>query len=347
MSTKQDWPDKVNIWELRYLKKTPIDRIRQELAAGADGVAPSWDTVNRVVEEFPSLTQAQVRQLPDALQERWQELQSEAEQQAPIEAVIKQEPYEETPHKQKMRELTKALAEGIHLPSPWDEDLWRDFDVEFRPGKYSLSIGAVEIGEDKQIKVNYHDIGAGIAEPHLVKWLYGHLSTSGLSKFVELVGDNGKFSNLAGKAGQYSKALLEFLKLIADEVKDYKAKTNFRWEVKPGLTKWFILTAWNDVLQKAGGYPWIDDSWYKPHEIIPNTNLWQLRCGAYIIGIAKSRKTLKTYENWHKKLRAAEHQSAKDIQAKSQELSNIAQDIRQLLQEFSDIEHLPGRCELC
>jgi len=74
MSTKQDWPDKIKIWELRYLKKTPIDRIRQELVMGADGVAPSWDTVNRVVEEFPLLTQAQVRQLPDALQERWQEL---------------------------------------------------------------------------------------------------------------------------------------------------------------------------------------------------------------------------------------------------------------------------------
>ncbi|MFC1929720.1 hypothetical protein ACFLW6_02480, partial [Chloroflexota bacterium] len=74
MATKQDWPDKVKIWDLRYLKETPVDRIRQELAEGAHGVAPSWDTVNRVVEEFPRLTAAQVRQLPDALQDRWQEL---------------------------------------------------------------------------------------------------------------------------------------------------------------------------------------------------------------------------------------------------------------------------------
>ena len=42
-----------------------------------------------------------------------------------------------------------------------------------------------------------------------------------------------------------------------------------------------------------------------------------------------------------------EHKSAKDIHTKSQELSNIAQDIKQRLQEFSDIERLPGHCELC
>ncbi|MCJ7743130.1 MAG: hypothetical protein MUO99_01025, partial [Dehalococcoidales bacterium] len=102
------------------------------------------------------------------------------------EAVIKQEPYEETPHERKMRELAKALAGGISLPSPWDKDLWRDLPVDFQPGKYYLPVGAVEIGEDKQIKVNYYDIGAGVAEPHLVKGLFSHLGTSASSKFAEL-----------------------------------------------------------------------------------------------------------------------------------------------------------------
>jgi hypothetical protein len=90
-----------------------------------------------------------------------------------------------------MRELAKATAAGIRLPSPWDKVLWRDLPVDFKPGKYYLPIGAVEIGEDKQIKVNYYDIGAAIAEPHLVKGLFSHLSTSGSSKFMELVGDKG------------------------------------------------------------------------------------------------------------------------------------------------------------
>ena len=260
-----------------------------------------------------------------------------------------QEPYEETPRKQKMRELAKALAGGISLPSLWDKDLWRDLPLEFQSGKYSLSVGVVEIDKDKQIKVNYYDIGAGNAVPHLVKGLYSHLSTSGLSKFTELVGDKGKLDNLVDEAGQYSQALLKFLKLITDEVKEYRAKVFFHDEANPGLTRWFIVIAWNDALQKAGGYSWIDDSWYHPPESIPDASLWQLRCGGYGIAIARSKKRLKTYENWHKKLRVkyANHQSAKDIVAKSQELSNIAQDIRQRLQEFSDMQRLPGHCELC
>ena len=72
------WPQKVKIWEMHYLENTPIDRIRQELVPGRkpgrEDVAPSWDTVNRVVNEFPLLTPAQLGRLPAALQERWQEL---------------------------------------------------------------------------------------------------------------------------------------------------------------------------------------------------------------------------------------------------------------------------------
>jgi len=273
----------------------------------------------------------------------------EVEQEVPKEAVIGQKPYEETPHKQKMRELAEKLAAGMSLPSAMMKDLWRDLPVDFQPGKYSLPIGAVEIDEDKQIKVNYYDVSANFAAPHLAEGLYSHLSTSGLPKFAELVGDKGKLDNWVGAVGQYSEALMTFLKVIADEVKGYRAKVTFHDEAKPSLTKWFIVIAWNDALQKAGGYFWIDNSWYKPPENIPNTSLWKLNCGAYAIGIAKSKKTLKTYENWHMKLRVkyAEHQSAKDIHAKSQELSNIAQDIRQRLQEFSDMERLPGHCELC
>lgn len=82
MSMKQDWSDRVKIWVLYYLKKTPKDKIRKKWRTGADGVAPSWDTVNRVVNEFPFLTRAQVKQLSDLLQERWRELQPEVEQKA-------------------------------------------------------------------------------------------------------------------------------------------------------------------------------------------------------------------------------------------------------------------------
>lgn len=271
------------------------------------------------------------------------------EDEVPKEARTEQESYKETSHKRKMRKLAKELAERINLPSLWDKDLWRDLPVDFQPGKYSLPIGAVKIGKDKQIHVNYYDVSANFAAPHLVKGLYGHLSTSGLSKFTGLVSDKGKLKVWEGEVGQYSRELLMFLKLIVDEVKGYRAKVSFHDEAKPGLTKWFIAIAWNDALQKATGYSWIDDSWYKPPENIPNTSLWKLNCGAYAIGIARSKRTLKTYEKWHKKLRVkyAENPIAKDIGAKQQELRNIAEEIRQRLQEFSDMERLPGHCELC
>jgi len=252
-------------------------------------------------------------------------------------------------HQQQIQEVAQKLAESISLPSYWDKDMWKDLPIEFRPGKYSLPIGTVEINRDIQIKVKYPDIASGIAEPHLVRGLYDHLATSGLLRFSELAGDKGKLDDWAGEVARYSEALLKFLVTITEEVKNYRAKVCFYDEAKPGLTKWFVITAWNDALQTAGSRSWIEDSWYKTPEDINGAGLLQLKCGAYSIGIANSKKTIKLYENWHKKLRAtyAEHQSAKDIHAMSRELDNIAQDIRQRLQEFSDMQHLPGHCDLC
>jgi integrase/recombinase XerD len=265
------------------------------------------------------------------------------------EAVTRQKTYNESPHMQQIRELSKTTAEGLRLPSPWDKELWRDLPVEFRPGKYYLPIGAVEIKADGQLKVKYHDIGAGMAAPHLVKGLFSHLSTSGSTKFTELVGDKGKLSELTLKAGLYSRALLKLLRLITDEVKGYRIKVDFHDEGKPGLTKWFIISTWNDVIQKAGGHSWIDDSWYKPGESVPVTNYCQLRGGGAIIGVAKSKRTLKIYETWHKKLilKYAKDPLSKDIALKDQELGHVVQEVKQRLQEFSDMQQVPGHCELC
>jgi hypothetical protein len=68
------------------------------------------------------------------------------------------------------------------------------------------------------MKVTYHDSGAGIAEPHLIKGLYNHLSNSGLPRFTELVGDKGKLKNLAVRIGRYTQAYQEFLKSIINGV---------------------------------------------------------------------------------------------------------------------------------
>jgi hypothetical protein len=157
----------------------------------------------------------------------------------------------ETPRKQKMRELAKTLAERINLPSLWDRALWRDLPIDFQPGKYYLPIGAVEIDKDKRIEVNYYDVSADFAQPHHIKGLFSHLSSSGLPKFTELVGDRGKFKNLVVETGQYSEALLEFLRIIEEDIKGYGTKLNFDDEMLPGLTRWFIITVWKDAIDIA------------------------------------------------------------------------------------------------
>jgi len=358
---KTDIPKHVKIRLWLAMKDNPTYQSWQQSIAGGDFeesdakyVRLSYETYKSLKDEIIQMPLEEVDTLPLELQSwilalRPDLKKEQTKQKAEKATTTSGKQYQETPHKQQMRKLAKTLAQRIILPSLWDKDLWRDLLIEFQPGKYSLSIGAVKIGEDRQMKVTYHDPSAGIGASHLVKGLYGHLSTSGLPKFAELVGDKGKLQDLVGKAGQYSEGLMRFLKLIADEVKGRKAKVNFHDETKPGLTRWFIITVWNDAIQKASGYSWIDDSWYHPPEPSTPHNLWQLRCGGFIIGIARSKKTLKTYENWHKKLRVkcAEDPLAKDLAIKYQELSKFAQEIRQRLQEFSDMERLPGRCELC
>jgi hypothetical protein len=256
---------------------------------------------------------------------------------------------EETPHRQKIRELAKALARETKIPPFWDKDLWRDLPIEFRRGKYSLPIGEIEIGRDRQIKVTYSDIGSGIAEPHFLKGLFNHLRFSGSRRFAELVDEGGQLHSLAIEIEQYSQALLVFCRLLLDDVKGYKVKVNFHDEAKSGLTRWFIITAWYCVLWRAFGYVVIDDSLYKPHESIQGSNLWQLRFGAYVIGIARSEKTLETFKSWHKELRVryAKHPLAKGVASKYHRLSETVQDIAQRLIEFSDMQNLPGHCQLC
>jgi integrase/recombinase XerD len=258
-------------------------------------------------------------------------------------------PYQETSHKLNIREAAKTMGTGISIPVHGDKDLWKDLPIEFQPGRYNLPIGVVDLGKGKQTKVKYHDLGVVIGEEHLRKALYDHLRTSGWPRFTELVADNGKLANLGTEIEQYSRALLEFLKLIREAVEKSGVQINLGDENKTGLTKWFILTAWNDTLTKAGGATWITDSWYRYSEPEAGSNLWRLKCGAYEIGNAHNRKTLVTFEKSHKKIRLTftENKLAKKIADKNKKLGENVQAIKQLLREFSDLEQLPGRCELC
>lgn len=265
--------------------------------------------------------------------------------------IIVRVPYGETPHKQKMRELAKDLRGRISFPSLHDKRLVDYTPVEFRKGEYQTLLGNVSIIWD-QIEVGYYDVVSGMADPHLVEGLFSHLRTSGVPEFAEMAGDNGRITQWIVKAGLLSGALLRLLRAIVDDVTTYKARMSLGDELKPGLTRWFATMVWSDAFQRAGGYAWIDDRhWYRPEppHLGSATGIWQLYCGAWVIGIAESPRRLKTYENWHKKARDkyAEHPLAREIALKDEELDDIAQEIRRRLAEFSDMQDLPGRCRLC
>jgi site-specific recombinase XerD len=317
-------------------------RVAQEML-GHDNLATT--------QNYVAVTNTRMREAANRLEEparrRFDPLPGEDQSRLLEKASIKQDSYVETPHVQKIRELSKSLAGSISLPSHWDTNLRRDFPHEFKPGKYYLPVGLVEIDSDKQIAVKYYDIAARVGEPHLSKALLNHLSTSGLSRFEDIVGDNGQLNNLISKAGHYSQELLTLSKLITDEVDRTGVKVNFKDDEEFGLTKWFTFAIWNDAIQKAAGRSWINDSWYI-YESIPGSK-WQLRCGPDVIGIAEKENILTTFEDLHKTLRAkyARDRLARDIIDKELDLNNLAQEIIKRLHEFGDMNRLPGRCELC
>jgi hypothetical protein len=344
-----DWAVKVQVWQC--LARTPKNRsaIQRELElhAGEEGYAdhpPDKATIAKICDELRTLSPELILKLPSEVQAYAQKEKPELE--AELRQLKKPVPHEDTKHKRKMHKLAMEVSKEIDLPSPSDNVWWRDFPVEFTPGKYDLPIGSVEISENGQIKVSYHALAPIKIEPHIVKGFDNHLITSGIPKFTELVEDKKKLEDLAVK---YSEAFLLFLKLIVDETRRYRTKIHFKEGEKPGLTKYFILMVWNDAILKATGYSRIDDSWYKC-ETAPDSEIKLLRCGAYCIGIARSEKTLKKYENWHKELRAkyAEHPSIKKIVTRDKELRSIREEIEQRLKEFSDTEPLPEEhCDLC
>ncbi len=267
----------------------------------------------------------------------------------PVERVVVIERHSpvETDHKIAMRNLARELAGSISLPSFWDKNLWRDLPVDFKPGRYLLPIFTLEIDKNRGIKVQYKDIGAELAFPHLLSALYSHLSTSG-SRFTDLVDEAGVLIDWKNGVEQYLEIGLELLKQICDKIRKLGVEMNSNDEMMPGLTRSFPLTIWRDAIQKVFGQSWVDDSWYHTPESIPDTEFWQLRCGAYVIGIANEKDTLTTFENWHKDLRAvyANGEKTKMLATQSTGVDKITRQIKQRLLEFSDMEILPGSCDM-
>lgn len=246
--------------------------------------------------------------------------------------------YEETPHKQKMRELAGELINEISLP--W---IMNSFIAELKPGQlvYVDPRGhrqgpPIVIAKDKKISVEISIEGKGEID-HLHKGLRSHLKTGNFSQVLDEIGNwrQGVTDNLAKCHG--------FFALIKKKLeKSYSVSIPLKYEEQPGFTMWFPITICSDAIEQASGSAHFRDFPYT-HEGL------NLKFGAYGIYGSIPNEDLKPYEDAHKRLRAkyGTHKQAKEIAKQREELYQIQTKIGQQLQKFMDMERLPGHCELC
>ena len=241
--------------------------------------------------------------------------------------------YAETPHTQKMRELARKVKGAVHQPGIFDCFFAEETPAGKRLGRRGFQFN---ITNDKKIEIPNILRGEG-EMPHLYHGLRQHLETGGFSEVVS------KIKLWEQEAGENLVKCFELLGLVTKEIEDhFNVRIPADYCEQPGLTIDFARIACADAVQKAGGYIWVTDSWYKYEG-------FNLKCGAYIIYQGISGEDLKSYEDTHKKMRTqyATHEQTKEIAEQIKKLDKTAAEINQQLQEFMDMERLPGRCKFC
>ncbi len=251
----------------------------------------------------------------------------------------------ETKHKAEVRQLARSLAERIALPSFTDKELWRQLPLS-RSGVYHLPLGTATVSSRLKVSVQYGTPFPPVA-PHLKKSLDDHFRSCGIERFSGFFGDSGSLSNWSVEVGQYSQSALSLLKQVVDKIRIQRPAVLGEEPNQPGLTKWFAVMAWHDILERALGRSWLNDSWYCSPERVGD--LWLLKCGAYDISWAPTAQTLSEDRDYHKDVRSDRElmMVAQGIVEQHTRLEATAERLRGLMKEFGDLERVPGQCDLC
>lgn len=310
-----------------------------------DYIRMSKDTYNCLKKEVMLMPLEELETLPQDLQ-RWiydmrPDLKAEkdkgiiAQPQREVSKVtqIEQGPYQETPHKKKMRELAGKLIGEISLP--WIMD---SFIVELKSGRFFPDRNGflTSVAENGTISIELSIEGKGEIG-HLYEGLRSHLKTGGFSQVLDEIGNwrQGVADNLV--------KCHRFFTLVKKKLeKSYSVSIPMKDKGQIGFTMWFPITTCGDAIEQARGVPYITDSWYKYEGL-------DLRCGAFLIYKGIPDEDLDVYKNAHVALRVkyAAHEQAREIAKQRGSIYQIEDKIRQQLQKFIDMEHLPGHCELC
>lgn len=241
---------------------------------------------------------------------------AKAQQDALIAAVIKQEPYKETPHKQKMREVARSLQSEVGLPYV--------LEIFLPPGRSTVTLSIDQEGN------------------HLYQGLHSHLETGGFSDVLE------EIREWKHGAGLYLAKCHDLFKNVRGEIASDEVIVPPDGQPESGLIiDDFCGTLCADVVGKVTGYP--THLGYKTERHFLRPHLWVLRYGAYGIYLSLTKEDLEKHQNMHKDLigKYVSDAATREMATQREKLSEIGIQISRQLLKFSDMERLPGHCGLC
>lgn len=231
--------------------------------------------------------------------------------------------YSETPHRQKMRKLAKDLAVAVCLPLKY-----ASFVDPRIPGDWFIGemfkINISEAGEIKPVLETE-------SEQDLYEALLNHLRIGGFNDVIE---------NLTSWKHECGEILVEYHQLFdviwQDASERYGITSSFDYEEAGFAIEFF------DTITASAILGFYKDTLYHVEKGI-------LQWGMYKIYYGSPDDDFEVYKNIHSELIAKYHENdlAKQIEGQFGKLRQTEQYMKNQLIKFSDMEQLPGRCDLC
>lgn len=232
--------------------------------------------------------------------------------------------YEETPHKQKMRELAGEVATEIYLPFEF-----ASFIEERIPGDWFIGDGFL-ININKSGKVR--PVMEVEFKYHLYDALLSHLETGGFKEVTE------KITDWKRESGEILVASHKLLRMIMQDLgKRSNLLFSFDSLEQAGFTlDFFKILHRGAIMGRNKATP------YR----LRGCSLW---CGVYQIYNGSLDEDLETYRDTHIELMDKYHKTdlAKQIGKQVRKLWENEGIIRSNLRKFGDMERVPGQCDLC
>jgi excisionase family DNA binding protein len=251
----------------------------------------------------------------------------------PLESITSKT-YQETEHKQKMRELARKLREAIALP--WIMD---SFILNFKPGPLLLGSESlpIDIGKDGVIHIQ-SSLENNTRPIYLWHSLRSHLQTGGFADVLDTIGSwkEGVGNNLSECYN-----LLQFLRRKLQKTFNTTIPEDDKGE-QHGFTIFFPITVLADGIEQIQWSTSLPEFQYR-------LDASGLRFGAWLIYQGREDEDLKFYEDAHRKLRSecTKWEQTIKIGQQRRDLYHMATEIKERLGQFVDTERLPGTCELC